>query len=349
MNIALVMIVKDEEESIGRCLRSARPYISSYVIADTGSKDRTKRIINKVLGERVPGRVYDLPFVNFGHNRSEVLAAARGTADWILCLDADVTVEVDKDFDPDPAVEAYMVDFGWPGFVNRLPLLIRGDLPWKSVGAVHECTVLPDRLYVGVPTDKVRIKHHRTKVNGPEKWAWHASLLEAELAQDPSNARSTFYLAETYRRLGDPRAREMYLQRADMPGFIEETFYARYMAASLAPDWETRLFELLMTWESRPWRVEPLYDAISELNRRGKHHTAYRLSVPGGPHNDTLFVHANAWDWGMMFERSISAWWVGQKSESRELSLRLLENPNLPQHIREAVIRNLALTPEVAA
>lgn len=347
------MIVKNEEATIRATLESVRPYVGWWTISDTGSTDTTKEIIREVMAG-IPGRLMDLPFVNFGHNRSEVLAYARGRSQWIICLDADMTIAIEDGFQPDPAYEALMIDFGWTGFENRLPLLIRGDLPWKSVGAVHEYTTLPNRLYTSQPTDKVRITSHGSNRNSPEKFRWHAALLEAELERDPGNARSTFYLAETYRHLGDPRALEMYRKRASMVGYDQETFYARYQAALAEPDWPTRQAELIATWESRPWRLEPLYSLLRGLNERSQHWAAYSLASAiewpkDGPDRDVTFVHKDVWSWGIDFERSIAAWWVGRQDESRQLSLRLLQNPTLPSNVRDAVLRNLALTPEAIA
>jgi glycosyltransferase involved in cell wall biosynthesis len=42
--VGLVMIVKNEEAVLERALRSALPFISTYVIVDTGSTDSTKDI-----------------------------------------------------------------------------------------------------------------------------------------------------------------------------------------------------------------------------------------------------------------------------------------------------------------
>src|SRR5207244_2562906 len=123
--------------------------------------------------------VVERPWVNFGHNRSEAFALARGTADWLLALDCDMTVEIDPDFVPDPAVDCYLIEMGDEGFSWRLPLLLRGDLPWRSIGAVHEYTALPDRAYHGVPTDKVRIRHPGA-VADEAKLRWHAELLESD-------------------------------------------------------------------------------------------------------------------------------------------------------------------------
>ena len=339
MTYGLVMICKNESENIDRFIAAVNPHISAATVVDTGSTDDTMDAMHQfdcllMLEQR--------PWINFGHNRSEAFALARGTADWLLALDADMTVEIDPDFVPDPAVEAYMVKMGTADFEYRLPLLLRGDLPWRSVGAVHEYTALPDRAYVGVPTDKVRITMHGGDRSSPEKSKWHAQMLETELADQPSNARTAFYLANTYWDLHDSRALAMYERRMKMEGFVEETFYAMYRYALLLPMWPAKMQALIKAWEFRPQRLEPVYELAKELNARGQHQVAYRLaSTPVAPINDNLFVHASVWRWGMDFERSIAAWWVGQREECRMLCDSLLER-NIPDHIRTAVERNRA-------
>ncbi len=44
MKINLVMIVRNEERSLERCLKSAEHLVDDIIIADTGSADRTKEI-----------------------------------------------------------------------------------------------------------------------------------------------------------------------------------------------------------------------------------------------------------------------------------------------------------------
>jgi hypothetical protein len=227
-----------------------------------------------------------------------------------------------------------------------LPLLLRGDLPWVSRGAVHEYTCLPDRGYIAQPTDKVRVRFPPTQ-STPSKRHWHAGLLEEELVREPDNARTVFYLAQTYRELGDPRARDLYLRRATMGGFADEVWYAQYRAALLS-EWPARAGDLMAAWEAWPDRLEPLYHLVRELNQRGTHHAAYHLAVvPGTPPN-ALFMEPGVWAWGLDFERSIAAWYVGHQDESRALGQHLL-TLDLPAEIRAAVERNLALTGRMAA
>ena len=40
--LSLVMIVKDEERCIGRCLESVKEIVDEMIVVDTGSKDKTK-------------------------------------------------------------------------------------------------------------------------------------------------------------------------------------------------------------------------------------------------------------------------------------------------------------------
>ena len=170
-----------------------------------------------------------------------------------------------------------MIRMGSADFAYRLPLLLRGDLPWESRGVVHEYTALPDRAYVGVPTDKVRVKY-QDRSSG-DKSRWHAQMLEDDLAEHPDNARSVFYLANTMWDLHDPRAMALYEKRAKMGGYVEEVFYSLYRYALLQPTWPARLIAHIKAWEFRPSRLEPLYAILREMNSRSDHRTAYQLSL----------------------------------------------------------------------
>ena len=86
--ICLNMIVKNESHVICRCLASVKPFITHWVIVDTGSTDGTQAIIQDYLKD-VPGQLYERPWVDFSHNRNEALGLAQGAADYVLFIDAD--------------------------------------------------------------------------------------------------------------------------------------------------------------------------------------------------------------------------------------------------------------------
>ena len=101
------------------------------------------------------------------------------------------------------------------------------------------------------------------KVSG-QKFAQDRDLLLAEVERNPEDARSVFYLALSYRSLGDfVNARKWFARRAEMGGWDEEVYYAMYEVAVLmsllgAP-WPDVQDAYLRAWEFRPTRAEPLF------------------------------------------------------------------------------------------
>lgn len=290
--LGLVAIVKDEAPRIGRMLESAAPYLTAATIVDTGSADETPAIVQSFGWQSV-----SRPWVDFGTNRSEALELALGTADWLIALDADMTIRIDPGFEPDPDVDAYMVELPSADGAYRLPLLLRGDRRWRSVGACHEYTILAEgSLGRREVTDAVHVGHDPGP--RPGKLERDRGLLRAELERDPANVRATYYLAQTHRNLGDRAiARELYLRRAAMGGWEEERWHAQYQAALLTEPWGDRLPALLAAWEARPARLEPLYHAITGLRERGCSRAAAALQPADlTPPADILFVERWIWD-----------------------------------------------------
>lgn len=86
-SLTLCMIARDEEETIGRAIKSALAVVDEVVVVDTGSADNTRLIV-----EGYGARVVDFPWNDdFSAARNAGLAAAYG--DWILVLDADEVLE----------------------------------------------------------------------------------------------------------------------------------------------------------------------------------------------------------------------------------------------------------------
>ncbi|MBL8824204.1 MAG: glycosyltransferase [Planctomycetia bacterium] len=87
MRVSLTMIVKNEEQNLGRCLASVADLMDEIVIADTGSVDRTREI-----ARQYGAKVVEFPWCDhFGAARNASLKEVTG--DWCIWLDADDSLD----------------------------------------------------------------------------------------------------------------------------------------------------------------------------------------------------------------------------------------------------------------
>ncbi len=282
--IGLCMLVRDEEENVQRAIEQTLTIVDHLTIVDTGSTDRTTDIVRDLLAD-VAGQLHEREWRGFGPNRTELLELAQGTADYHLMLDADHTLHVNGD-QPNLDADCYLLPIRgqteW-----RLPLLTRDGHPFEYRGAAHSY-LHSDAPTREEPTDWLSID------GGPgasrEKLERDRTLLEQAFLDDPHDSRTVFYLAETYRSLDEHQlAIRFYLMRADMEGFAEETYQARYQAGVLLgehvgcfPAFE----QLIAAYKSRRTRAEALRALANLANS-----IADKTPVP----DDILFVRPDAY------------------------------------------------------
>lgn len=349
------MIVKNEARVIERCLASVRDLVDTWVISDTGSTDGTQDLIRKAL-HGIPGELHEEPWVNFGHNRSLNIAHARGRADYLLLLDADLVLRQDG---PLPALTADAYMLRHEGAMEyRIKRLVRGDLPWRYEGVTHEY-LTADQDHVQENIDALVIEDHADGGSRHDKFERDARLLSAELARDPANTRTVFYLAQTMRDMGrTSEAIDLYERRASMGGWIEEVYYALFQSGVLRADtgdWPAAADALSRAWEARPERLEACYELAARLRKMNRHHSAHAITtavVDREPPDDILFTQPWVYRWGLLFEYSITAYWVGDYAASLAACDRLLALPDLPEPYRkqtranrEFAVGKLATTP----
>ena len=82
--LSLCMIVKNEEETLPRCLKSVCSLVDEIIIVDTGSTDLTLSVAKDFCAQIFSFAWDD----NFSSARNYSLDQASG--DWILVLDADL-------------------------------------------------------------------------------------------------------------------------------------------------------------------------------------------------------------------------------------------------------------------
>ena len=357
------MIVRDEAARLCACLDSCRELIDHWVICDTGSSDGTQELVVRELAG-ILGELHEHEWVDFAHNRTRLMELARGTADYLLLLDADWTVEIERGALHDLGADAYFIRHaGEIEFHNKR--LVNGRLRWRYVGATHEyITSDEERSCERLEGLTIRVESVGGARSG--RWLRDAELLERELAADPRDARASFYLAQTYRDLARDRddrallvrARSQYLERATLDGWGEETYCALHQAGVLSDElgeWPLAVDCYMRAGRVRPGRLEAAHALASGLRLRGLHASAHLfarvaesldpLPVP----QDNLFVVPWIYRWGMLFEYSISCYWVGEYERSIAACDRLLALDELPAAHAEQTRRNRSLAIEELA
>lgn len=341
--ICLCMIVKNEAQVIERCLASVRGLIDTWVISDTGSTDGTQVLIRDALNG-VPGELHEEPWVNFGHNRTLNIQHAYGKADYLLLIDADMTVRQTGELGVLEG-DSYMVCHAGET-EYRIKRLVRADIAWHYEGVTHEylTTGEPD---CPVNLDSLSIEHFADGGSRADKFTRDERLLRADLERDPDNPRTVFYLAQTLRDLGEQEeAIALYERRAAMGGWVEETYCALLQAGILKAEsgnWAGALDTLLRAWDARPQRLEACYELASRLRTQGRYQSAHAIAqaaVDREIPDDWLFVRPWIYRWGLLFEYSITAYWVGDPRSSLQACDRLLALDDLPSGYRKQTIAN---------
>lgn len=167
ITISLCMIVKNEEETLGRCLSSVQGIADEIIVVDTGSTDRTQEIARQYTD-----KLYPFPWTDdFAAARN--FAFSKATQDYLLWLDADdLLLEADReDFlslkkTLSPQVDLVMMKYhvafdtaGNPTFSYYRERLLKNRAGFQWEGKVHEViTPRGNILYsdIGVTHRKIR-------------------------------------------------------------------------------------------------------------------------------------------------------------------------------------------------
>ena len=349
--IVLCMIVKNEAPVIRRCLDSVRSIIDCWVIVDTGSSDGTQDIIREHLKD-LPGELHERPWRDFAYNRSEALALARPRADYSLIIDADDTLEVQEGFQfPELTADAYMLDIQDPPVRYQRMQLVRNTLPWHYKGVLHEFPTCEGSGPPGHLPIVMRRNHDGARRRDPETYRKDAAILENALLAETDPfliARYTFYLAQSYFDCGEKaKAIEAYLRRAGLGYWDQEVFFSLYKAAQLKEelghDRDEVVALYLRAFDAAPNRVEALHGASRLCRNAGRNQQGYEIAKRGlelTTPTDGLFVEPWIYEYGLLDELAVNAYWTGRYTECVDACDRLLSEGKLPAGDRDRVLKN---------
>jgi len=359
--IGLCMIAKNEAHIIRRCLDSVLRLIDFFLIVDTGSEDGTQQLIRDFLVEHdARGAVIDEPWQDFAYNRTFALQELRKFADidYALMIDADDQLVPEDGFDPlafksEIQHDLYYVEIRHDEARYFRAQLCNNKLPFYYKGVLHEYLEIPAGEHTRATANGFYIESGRVgaRNRNPRKYEDDAALLEEALLTETDPVlirRYKFYLAQSYRVCGQSeKALKLHLDRAEMGGWNEELFLSLYNAGLLKETLGCSDIEIIGTYlkayDHAPDRIESLHALVKYCHRNGKPALGYLIGkqaittpMPEGG----LFVQMWIYEYGMLDEFAVAAYWAGHYRESLDACLKLLANEKIPADERARIQKN---------
>lgn len=373
MKIAALLMVKNESRRIHVTLQTLSSF-DALIVYDTGSTDNTIDIIRKFCDTwKIPFHLLEGDFVDFSTNRNELLEFAdtvseRFDIDYYLLLDCNDEL---YNFEGLYHFCVDNQDIDQTGFLIRQEWyvgkeitsyynirLIKSRCGWQYHNPVHEFIANEKETSspIQVP-DGIYIYQDRTKDDDKTLHRFHndAKILLKEYEKDPKNARTVFYLAQTYECLGNyTDAIEYYKKRCKLGGFYEEVFASHLRIGLLLikisknvvidentigfvnPNvdllWDNILTELRKAY-MKINRVEPLIPIIQYYIDHKQWLIAFhycQLAIETEYPKSILFVDKNAYEYERYHMMGIVAYYCGKYKEGMSACQIAIEKRNQP-------------------
>ena len=215
--LSLCMIVRDEEDQIGRCLQAIRPAVDEIIVVDTGSTDRTIEIARSMGAS-----VYHFSWTgSFAEARNYGIKHATG--EWVLWLDADeeadaLTVSALhslSDCRGANLATVHMIHFmGSPDSSAEAAYrmthcrLFRNHMGFRFKGDIHEQIDHPERLLAeelsscyALPVTVFHYGYLDDVGQRKDKSGRNMEMIQRSLAKEPGNPWLLYHLASEYHRI----------------------------------------------------------------------------------------------------------------------------------------------------
>jgi glycosyltransferase involved in cell wall biosynthesis len=239
MKLILILMIKNEEKILLRCLSSLKGIVDGYCILDTGSTDSSLTIARDFLKDH-RGCVTEEPWKNFGYNRTVSFDRAQEFCKrdgWDLKDTYGLLIDADMVFVNGTLKEMPLGAIGYKALQKNGNLeymnarLLRMDYQWKCVGVTHEYW---DGATEALGKEVCFIDDKNDGGCKADKFIRDRALLEEGLVNEPNNVRYTFYLAQTYSCLNMlEKSIEHYKKRIAQGGWFEEVWFSYYSIGEL--------------------------------------------------------------------------------------------------------------------
>ena len=370
------LITHNDEETIWKCLESAKEIADCISICDMGSTDQTKAYIEEFLEYTgLPGKIYQRETQKFGTNKMTAVLAAQKTLksfgfplsnSYILIAEPKFYFKTAKKFSKESLQnDAYLVIERSPllGYAQYSPNLFRSSLSADLVSELinqsesSQNYPLPkyraltlEELFpeTELPEENDALKARLIEESKIQKVESNIELFTQILKEDPTNARALLHLAQAKKFLKHhEEAIALYKKRIDLAGDAEEIWFAKYMIGNCYEEmksWVHALYWYLEAYQFNPDRAESIQKIATHYRLQGENDLAYIFAKHGlrVPSTDdkTLFPPFPLCDYQFDEEISIAAYYTRYRQEGYAASSDLLLRKDTPQNIRDQGYRN---------
>lgn len=328
--ISAVIIAKNEERVIERCIRSVLEF-DEIIVYDTGSADRTVELA-KAFGGNVKVHQRAEPIVPFHFAQARNEANALASSDWLMTIDCDEVLDkratriIRKRLARKQDVVAYEINYAMraldeaPSRYFTIRIIRRGRWQWR--GRVHN-----ELMCIITPTPVGRIKgafleHQPDPDKRESRREQSLELLELAVQEEPHRPRLRRHLALELLLRGEPKLAiphiKIYNEKTEDSELDKsEGFCIQGRAEDRAGDLEAALGSFETAAKISPKRREPYYLGGRALMIRGKYKDAadWIKRAVSIPISSKPVYHLN-WEsvWTEMPSEALS-WCLGKVAE----------------------------------
>lgn len=188
--LSAVMIVKNEEELLGRCLDTLKG-IDEIIITDTGSTDLTKEIASKYTS-----KIYDFPWID-SFCKARNFSNSKATGEWILTIDADEELltpieEIERIVDKTDKELLNINVTNGQGDTHKAPRLFKNQKDIFWMGDIHESLSKTGQEDVPIT---IKYGYSPAHKNDPDRTI---RILRKSLKTNPKLSRERYYYAREF-------------------------------------------------------------------------------------------------------------------------------------------------------
>jgi glycosyltransferase involved in cell wall biosynthesis len=351
--IVLLTMIKNETRIIQRLLESVRGKVDAAVICDTGSTDDTVEKANNWLkANGMPGEVFHFPFKNFGASRTQSYLSCQEWVQkqegwdpantWALLLDGDMMLS-----DPVDRVALQRIGTDQAGITLKQSAgsliygnvrLLRCSEGWVCKGGTHEAWTCPPNKHTTIFDKPVLIDHGDGGCKS-DKYERDVRLLLEDLQEMPNDARTHFYLGQTYLCMRNyTEAIKTLKRRIEIGGWDEELYITRLYLGECYENTgqDALMIQMLMeAWQFRQFRTEApmrlltyyrkqpksqflamlIFEKMYEIFTGENFVTGEKFKTPAN-NTDVLFVNKRNTDFSMWEELAIIGFYTDRMKQT---------------------------------